>query len=212
MTRTTNRNYIKPIFRFISKPMMILPCLFRAILTTKRIWAKYLSCSNSIIYSNLSFTFFWIIFAIFLMGFLVDLLTPCTKPVFFIDTLTFFCMVISVGILSTFLSVLFISNTYASFTDMAIVIFAIFVFVKFGECSKLFAISTTFCYICFKHNQFLNNWLCLEPVAAHTASAHSILVERWRMSNKKRYYFISPRHLAGLLAKIYGRPIPLKSI
>ena len=56
-----------------------------------------------------------------------------------------------------------IYTTFLALTNKSI--FCVFVLREIIKRFNFFAFRTFFCCDCFRHNQFLNNWLCLEPVS-----------------------------------------------
>ncbi len=87
--------------------------------------------------------------------------------------LTFFCLRISPVVKSQcFLAFFSLSMAFCLcvMTDFAVkakTVFSRFVFTEFRKQFFAFAMTTSFCYDSFRHNHFLNKWLCLEPASGY---------------------------------------------
>jgi len=150
MTRNTNWNNIKVMFRFITFIMMIVLCLSKTIVASQRFGMGQFFVSNSVIHG---------------LSCLVIFRMKSTKA--FLGNSAFYAILIAImGGLSIFaLSVFLLAN----FTIMSMSTFSASVYVKFRYWFGIFANIASFRYDCFRHYFLLYRKFCLEPVAAHTA-------------------------------------------
>lgn len=173
MTFNTNRNNIKPMFFGVAFVVVVLFCLFRAIMAFQGIGARQLAIPYSIIDSVSSL----IAIGIFCLA------TLCSK---FAYKFTSFALIItSVFSLSVFAMVVFPDGSFvnnlpflalairflilffAYFALVAMFIFFAFIFVKFRNGFNFFAIATSFCYDLLRHSFFLTKKLCSGPVLGY---------------------------------------------
>ncbi len=157
MTFCASRNNIKPLFRRIAFMMVILLCLFGTITALQGIGPRQFACFNSSINSVLGFYRFGMTITVFAGSFLVGNFAFFTLRVLFSNNLTFFASLVFSGFYEV-----------ANFAIRAITNWATVSFMKFWKQFGLFTSATSFCYSLLRHNQFLTNWLCLGPAAAHT--------------------------------------------
>lgn len=169
MTFHTNRNYVKPMFWFVT-PMVILLGFFGAIMTLQDVKVGEFAISNSIIYSNPGFcmirmaskkTFYSCLksnfafrcFLIFLICFTMNSFAFFALSITFVGGFAFFRLLISF---------------FARFAIALKPISLCSVFVKLRKRFNLVAFRASFRYDLFSHNQLPYSWLRLEPIAAHT--------------------------------------------
>lgn len=161
MTRNTNRNYIKPIFRFVTLPMVIFLGRFWAIMTKQKSGRNQSASPNSVIGSILSLMVFGMSNMI---AFLSSFMFFCLAIIFFVG-FPFFALMIT--FCSSFIFCCFIICRTTIFTIRSMVTFSTLVFIKLQKRFVFFATGAYFCYDCFRHFRFSCKRLCLEPVAGY---------------------------------------------
>ena len=152
--------------------VMVLLCLFWAVCTFIRRGFLHFTSTDCIIYSILRFNKIWITrFEFFSYRFILLALSVTLMCSFAIFTFKIqFLIVFLINFTFFGLSVFLIHNNSARFTVALKTIISSSIFVKFRNCFELLALSTSFCFNCFRHGLFLlKKGSCLEPVAAHTA-------------------------------------------
>lgn len=157
MARNTYSNYIQLIFRFIAFMMMILSCRL-ATRTLQSINFRQVACPNCMIDGILGLNFQPVFFAVSFMAFFEFLGSIMPLLGFLLCLPAFFGLVIFLR-----------DNTFAGLAPKVKPIFFRLVFIELGNWFDLLAFGTSFGYDLFEHDQFLSNWLCLEPIAVHTA-------------------------------------------
>ena len=183
MTFFTNRHNIEIMFWVVAAPMVIFLCWLCARMAESSIRTSHFTGFNSVIYSTSGLSLFRMF---------------CSKPlnrkpiyeftifslfvsfIFFFDgNLAFFALAVfpvsfSVVEFTCFRLTIFpVCFSMAYFTILLVTVFAGFVLVKLRMWLDLLASATSFCYDLLSHNQLLNSWLRLEPIAAHTAVGSS---------------------------------------
>lgn len=149
MTTFTKRYDLK---RLCIVWMMILFCLFGAIIAFQGICPRKSAISNSIMQGIVSFGLFRIKFSMFAI-------------IFTMFHFTFFTLMI-----------LFLVITHTRFAISSITIFKTFIFVKFRQWFAYLAFVTLFCYDDFRHNRFSKNGYCLEPIHPTRSDARLVLL------------------------------------
>lgn len=175
MTFDTYRNNVKPMLSSISFVMMVFLGLLWAVMTLEGICLRYFSCLHGIAYCIMSLIPIRMIVAIpFLCVFMLNCFSifRLTLPVFFglpvslvgpfMPCLAFWTVGIS---FFNNLAVGRFSIRFMAYLAIAgMTIFFRSILVKFRQRLVFFAMGTWFWYSWFSHNQFLNNWLCFEPL------------------------------------------------
>ena len=158
MARNTDRNNIKPMFRLVVFPMVILFSLIGAITTSQSPCRIHFAISdgiaNGITGLNLQIVFLTILFSI-------------RDSFLFASVGLLILFLVSLAICLTVFALPIFSCCYTS-TRLASPrksIFCAFILVKFNNGFSLFANRTLFCYNLLRHNRFLNKRLLLEPYA-----------------------------------------------
>ena len=168
MAKNTKGNNVKMVPRCITRMVVVL-CGFTTV-TLQTIYSWQYACSDSIIqgvscYNSFRITNFKLFcrstligFAFFglpilLLAYLVFLYPAITSGAKKMRYSTFFCLLVFV-----------IAFPTTTFTVVPITIFAVGTFVKLRNGLCLLANTTAFCYGLLRHNQFLTNWLCFEPL------------------------------------------------
>jgi len=169
MTIYAQRNNFEPIYWCITG-MMILFGLFTTI-TFVVACRRHSVSKNSIINCIFSFPFLWILNAITF----ITLSCIFTSIIFSVIFLAFKTTsppstILSMEFSASFcLKMLFAVLFLANFTICLITKRIISAYIEFTKRFNFFAFGALLCYDLLRHNQFLNNWLCYEPVAARTA-------------------------------------------
>ncbi len=169
----TNGNNIKPILRGISFVMMILLCLLTASAFQSISSNQFARC-NSVSNSITCFRAFWKTIIMFFGIFRANFFALFAFAIIFNNNLTLFCAIVFCGGYSLTLFACFclisllVIFRLAYFACTLMPVFYCLVFMKFRERFNLFAFKTSFCYDLLRHNQFLTNWLCLEPLRSQS--------------------------------------------
>lgn len=176
MTLNTNRYDIKPIFRFVTVPVMILLGRLWAVMAKESInfgQFTFLSCSTHSIFCLFTIWISLIIafmssisnsFAFFalLVLFLIDLEMLTILLVSFLSSLASRCSFIFFAIFQP-----------TDFTRIFMAILINTLFVVFSKWLDFLALGTSFRYDFSSHNQLPCSWLRLEPITAHTVPGSS---------------------------------------
>ena len=164
MTFTTNRNYIKPMLRFIIEVVMVL---FGRIstFTIKKCGTKKFVISYSIANSITCFNSFWIFFSLtFFCCFAFGGLAMATHSCFtFAGLAVVLSSCFTIG--GFLISIRSLHDTYFALWSKAIL--SRTVFEKFRQWFWQLAFATGLCYNCFRHLLFLNKSNCLGPVLGY---------------------------------------------
>ena len=163
MTRNTNSNYIKPMLRDISQIVMVLLCLFAA-RTLQSANSRHFTCFDGVINSAFCFDFSQIIFMPFTLSFVMRLITSFCFNIFW---LIFFLISLAISLTVFSLTKLSLISFSAIFAATLKSIFRSLICIKFRDWFDLLASTAFFRYDFVRHNQFLNSWLCLEPVTRY---------------------------------------------
>ena len=179
MTGITKRYNIKPIFGLVSATMVIMFCLL-ATRTSQRLNIGQSAISNNILYYPVGFVMFGIIYAplFFAFGCIIYTFLSLSKS-FSYNFISPFLLVAFLSSLPFFaLMIYFVAYQYTGLALGMVPIFLASVFIKLGKWLGLLAFVTVLCYDCFRHNQFLSNWLCLEPLVAQTTGGSFYYIAR----------------------------------
>jgi len=160
------------MFWFIASMMVILFCLAPAYSTViMQCWfqSSSVNCASNI---STSPDFLWIIFHIPCKN--------CNSIPFPIFCLCISARTITVDLLSFFSFFISVSRyVYTYFTPPCFPIFMVPVRIKFRQWLKRFALGTSFCYDCVRHNRYSYNGYRLEPMTGTIPfSAYYILPHR----------------------------------
>ena len=167
MAISTNRNNIKPMFWFITVPVMVLLCLCGTVMALQGIRTGQFADSDSLICAPSCFYVFGMPNTIM---FVADF--PCDFAFFAL------CVGFLIGFALLSLSI----RISARFTTTLETTFSIFAFVKFRKWFDFFAFGTSFGYNWFSHSLFLYKRLRLEPVVGHLPIAGSLYyMPSWRI-------------------------------
>ena len=175
MTFFTSRNYIKIMFRRITKIMMVLLCRFGTIMTEQKFGRNQFTSNNSVMNNVACFPPFGMLNVIAFFILSLSYFAFFGLSITFLCGLTFSASIITIISFSVYSSALFCLAIFfyafqvANFTRTYISILIVCLFVKFRNWFDLLAFSTLFCLNCFSHSLFLCKRLRLEPIAAHTA-------------------------------------------
>lgn len=140
MTFSTYRNNIKVMFWFITVPMMVLLCEFRATMALQSFRSRQFVVLNGIINGIAGFNSFRKFSSMF------STFTYCNFSSFFA------------------LIVMFKIYFFAIFAFALKSIFSGTIFVKLRNFFNFLAFGTSFCFNRFRHGFFLCKKLCLEPL------------------------------------------------
>lgn len=158
MTRDTNRNYIEPMFGFISKVVMVLFCLIWAHLTSALFRRFQFATSNSVIHSMYRLI---VVFSCFFES----VFSSCPH----IISLPLLAFIVSrqanfpEGMTVRGFSPEFQSNKGAHLAYRSATIFASCASVKFVQRFYHLTLGASFRYVVFRHDFLLQRKLCLEP-------------------------------------------------
>ena len=171
MTRKTNRNNVKPMFRFVTGMMVLFrPC--RAITALHRIGANQLARPDSLVNSILCFTKIQVRLIIFsTMLTMTNFIFLCLS-IAFLARFTFFRLFIT--LVSCFAFITFEVFIFAYFTSVMVPVFPVAVFIKLRNWFDLFASGTSFRYDCFSHSLFPYKGLRLELLAEPISVSSSL--------------------------------------
>lgn len=164
MTRKTQRNNVKPMFKKVA-PVMVLLSLFATFTFLSVNWWQLTRFNSNSYHSFGSDSFRMVTIIIFLcmlsssFAFFGLVVTPDSSFAFFTLTVslpcnfTFFAMVMSFSSSFAFfsLTILLSRFTFTYFTLIIKTIFMTSVFVKIGNRFNFFALRTMFSYDCFRH-------------------------------------------------------------
>jgi len=191
MTFYTNRNNIEPKFRLIAFMVMVLFGLFGAIMTLQSIGSGQFTGDNGFINEFMCSCSLWMLFSIVITCASLFYFALFGLAVLFLsfsqNFSTFFCLPIMAlefsyslfalfGLavffecfLVKFFSLTCLLVVYKTcFTTRPIALLFPRMLVKFGNWFNFVAFQALFCLNCFRHNQFLGNWLCLEVATRPT--------------------------------------------
>ena len=171
MTFYTYRNNVKPVFRRITVPVMILLSRVRAIITKQGFRGNQFTSCNGMTYSMVSLTSFR------MAGTKANLTFPiCCFAFFgfFIKNLSFpiYCFAF-LGLMVLFHV---IATTFSA--TMRIAAFSRTVFAEFGKQFDLFAFGTSFRYDSFRHLLLLIRSKCLESFASPVGALGLLYINR----------------------------------
>lgn len=175
MTINTNRNNIKPMFRFITFVVMIMLSGLRTENAEQKSWRNQFACINCMIYSFSRFVFFRMFFACKLLiefAFFTLIIFIC--PSFFCKFTFFRLRIPFMRQFSRFCFAIF--SLFNRLTGFAIILITCCsVFVKFRNRFEVLAFRTTFCLNCLRHDLFLlKKGYCLEPVTGYAPVVGSL--------------------------------------
>ena len=160
MTNATQSNYIEWVSFIISMPMMIFVCLIVTIVETSLCagfshFTLLDRCTNFIAHIAFNILLLFAVTAVTHVCFTFRSFTILAGT--FIDLLSAFWRFVILGY----------CKVIALFAPRTQSIFAMSVSGKIRRILGSLASRTIFVYDGFRHNQFLFNWLSLEPVAGH---------------------------------------------
>ncbi len=151
---------------FVSQIMMIHSRFYlKASITPKVRCGQKIPFYNCVSYFALCFMFFFILFVILLGTSPAVYFAFYSRHIFPVgfsaDNFAFFALLVLFGTIAYYFftffgSCIFFARSYlARFTFVSM-------YSKFRKRFDSIAFGTFFCYSLLRHNQFLNNWLCLE--------------------------------------------------
>ena len=152
-----NRKNIKPMFRFITKIMMILLCRIETKVTLKRFDIGQFTCRYGIVGCIASFAAVGVSFVIIFACEFAEIFASFCFHIFeitlFMHSVAFFGLPVS-----------FIAVILAKFAIILIAIFFCAILMKFRNYLNNLAMTTSFCFNSLRHGFFLIKKLCLEPL------------------------------------------------
>ncbi len=166
MTFNTKRNNTKPVFWFVISYMVIIVCLFIAIITLQRIGTWQFATFNSSVYSFTGLERFSVVYPEFC------LLQTSFRALYILilSDFEFFglsvFLVYGLGFISSYINV--INDFSTGIATSLVSIFSATIFAKFFNRLNFLATTAFFCFNWFRHGFFLFKKLCLEPITAHT--------------------------------------------
>lgn len=198
MTRTTNRNNIKPMLWLIAFVVVVLLCWFRAIMTKLSIRARQFSCFNCVIYGTFGLHKVWIfgmitffscqvnLFSFFSLTIMFLIVFHISFPLFgfsifptsfAIGSFAFFGLLILllVGLAFSCFLIFTVHNQQANLAIYLNSIFATTGFMKFRNWLDFLAFAASFCYELLRHGfSPCKKSSCLEPVAGYAPAVGSL--------------------------------------
>ncbi len=175
MTLYTDRNNVKPMFRKIT-PVVVFLCLLGAVLAYQGINWRQFASSDSIGYSALCLSAYWMPSFVTANIAKTSNFTLFTVLVTFLTGLTFF---------TSF--VLLVGFSFAYFAAMMKPIFATFVFMKFRDRVGLLAFRAVFSYDWFSHLilSFKKNYLIRAGCKLHACGRLVLLYRQFNQCQIK---------------------------
>ena len=155
MTRTTYRNNIKKMLRFVSEMVVVLFCLFVTVMAFQNFKSRQFAISNCVAYGTCCSSVFGMGIPIMTQSLQMGNFTFLALVIMFVRNFTLFCLLIFC-----------IMFRHAFFAITVIAIFALCILMKFRNGFGYLAFGTSLYYDCLSHIRFLSKRQWLEPVGS----------------------------------------------